>query len=385
MRNYKKIFIFFLTWRILLFIPLYFSAKFIPYRPHFEYTNLWYYTKPYWPVNSILIYPWANFDGVHYLSIAGRGYTDNGRFFPLYPLIVRLVTLLFHTKAFDAIQFFGGFLLSNLLLLASLFILYESVKADFSEKVALKTIVMLLLFPTSFFFGAIYTESLFLFLSLLAFYFIKKDNYRLTSIASFLLTLTRLVGIFIIPALLMMIISKKKVKTSLKSIVIPSLLICFSAIGLFIYSWYNKIKWGDWLYFLKAQGQLNNGRSTTTVVLFPQTLFRYFKIIFTVSVSYEWWIALLELLVFVTVFFLLYRAWKNKIDLAYIVFSLFCFFIPASSGTFSGLPRYVIILFPVFIALALVKNKYWQIAYIVISIIIGFVLLMFFSRGYYVA
>ena len=160
----------------------------------------------------------------------------------------------------------------------------------------------------------------------------------------------------------------------------------FIPLGFISYMVFCFQKWGDALYFVHAHGQLANSRSVDRIILFPQTIYRYYKILFTLPTSqYEWWIALLELSVFVFALTFLYVAWRKKVRLSYLIFSALAFFLPVSSGTFSGLPRYVLVLFPIFIALALSKSKLLKIGYILIGAVLQFVLLMFFSRGYFVS
>jgi hypothetical protein len=197
------------------------------------------------------------------------------------------------------------------------------------------------------------------------------------------LPVTRSVGIVILPALFVEWLLQQKEKN------VPSfsilLLLFIIPIGLIEYAIYNFLKWGNALYFIQAQTELGNSRSTG-IVLIPQTLFRYAKILLTVPITqYVWHIALLELAVFIFGAILLYFAYAKKIRLSYFVFSLLAFLIPTSTGTFTGLPRYVIVLFPLFAALALVKNKTVKIIYCVISIILSIALLMLFARGYYIS
>ena len=193
--------------------------------------------------------------------------------------------------------------------------------------------------------------------------------------------LTRLVGICIIPALIYEFITQDK-KNRLKksySFLLPVLVF----MG---YLWFNYLNWGNALHFLYSQGELNNGRSTASLVLFPQTMVRYVKIFVTVSPRiYEWWIALVEFVSFLFAGSMVYIAWKKNIRFSYILYSAFCILIPASSGTFSGLPRYVAILFPLYLAITLGKNTGMKLLYGVVSGILLFVLLMVFSRGYYVS
>ena len=150
--------------------------------------------------------------------------------------------------------------------------------------------------------------------------------------------------------------------------------------------WFNLQKWGNAFYFIQAQGNFENNRSVTTPILVPQTIFRYIKIILTVApVHFEWWVAILEILTFIFILVLLFVAWKKKLRLSYIIFAGLCFFIPISSGTFTGLPRYSLVLFPIFLALALVKSKMIKIVYSIISFILLFILFMLFSKGYYIS
>src|SRR5258706_5842641 len=91
---------------------------------------------------------------------------------------------------------------SNCIFLVSLFVFYKIIRFDYPKKVAYLSLVALLVFPTSFFFGSVYTESLFLFLSLLSFYFARKKWWILAGISGMLLSGTRIVGIAIFPVLL---------------------------------------------------------------------------------------------------------------------------------------------------------------------------------------
>ncbi len=222
---------------------------------------------------------------------------------------------------------------------------------------------------------------LFLLLSLLSFYFARKKHWILASICGMLLGATRIVGMSIFPVLLYEFF--RQTRTIIHVRVLPLL---FIPAGIVTYMFFNLSNWGDALHFLHVHGTLGNSRSTDTIVLFPQTIFRYFKILTTVSTSqYEWWIALLEIVTFFVVSLLLYVAWKKHVHFSYIIFAIFCFLIPISSGTFTGFPRYAAVLFPIFIALALLKKREIKILYITFSIMLLFILLLLFSRGYFVA
>ena len=375
----RKILSAFILWRTLLFVPLVSSYFFIPIRKGFEYTTLAHYLNIHSILNNFLLYPWANFDGVYYLTIAHAGYTvDNSGFFPLYPILVNIFSL--NSSVFSTPQFFVGLILSSVFLFLGLFYFYKLLNLDYKKNISFESLLFLLLFPTSFYFAAVYPESLFFFLTVSSFYFARKGEWLISGICALLLCATRIVGIAIFPALLFEFYIQNKTLFSKK--IIPVLL---SPIGLVSYFFYDYLNFGNFLQFAKAQESLHNNRAQN-LILFPQTIYRYFKIFSTLRVSeFEWWIALLELFSFIFACVVLYVAWKKKVRVSYILFSVFALFIPASTGTFTGMPRYILILFPMFIALALIKNKLIKIAYVVISIILLIILFMLFSKGYYIS
>ena len=379
----KKIIFLFLSWRIFLFIPLFIAQALIPYRHGYPYTSPLYFlddTKSI--VSHFLLSPWLNFDGVYYLLIAANGYTVNAGFFPLFPISIHLTSTIFgEVMAFDFAQYAIALILVSLYFLLSLITMFKLVKIDYKEKIAIWSIIFMLLFPTSFFFASIYSESLFLLLALSSFYFARKKRWILASLCGGLLTATRLVGVAIIPVLLYEFLKQEKSLFKIKAL---PLFLTF--LGILSYMWFNLQKWGNAFYFIQAQGNFENNRSTTSLILIPQTIYRYIKILTGVSLrQFEWWVALLEISTFIFVVVMLFVAWKKKIRASYILFALICFLIPISSGTFTGLPRYSLVLFPIFITLALIGNRFSKISYSIISVVFLFILFMLFSKGYYIS
>ncbi len=355
-KNIKVMLLVFLIWRAVLFLPLFFT-QFIPARAGFTHVS-----------------SWANFDGIHYLNIATQGYTTDARFMPLYPLIINFFSF------FIPSPFIVGLILSNIFFFISLFALKKLLKFDYDAKRISLTIIFLLLFPTSFFFGAVYSESLFFLLTLLSFYFARKKQWLLAGVFGALASATRVVGIILLPALLIEYIMKKQknMKDLFGIFLIP--------LGTVAYAIYNWLRWGNPLYFLQAQGELSNGRAVNSIILPPQLIYRYIKILFTVSpIQYDWWIALLEFGMFLFAVILVYIMWKQKIRLSYLIFAVLGMLIPMMSGTLTGFPRYILPLFPLFIAMSGIKNKVFQIIYVGISIILSFILLALFAQGYYIA
>jgi len=131
------------------------AAWMLPYKPSFPYSE-----SILAPLGPRLISAWANFDGVHYLTIISKGYFGTGSiqaFFPLYPYLVRLIS------SVGINPLIVGLVISTVSFWMAIVVLYKLVKLDYKEKVAMRSIVLLLFFPTAFFFTAFYTESWFFF------------------------------------------------------------------------------------------------------------------------------------------------------------------------------------------------------------------------------
>lgn len=348
------------------------------YRSGQEFTNILKTTTPESFVTSPLIYPWANFDGVHYIEIAKFGYTTEAGFFPLYPILIKILSL------FIGNYFIAAILISNTSFVVGLIFFHKLIKLDYPNKIANQAIIFLLIFPTSFFFAAAYSESLFLALLMSCLYFTRKRMWFLASILGLLLSSTRIVGILILPVLFWEFYTLEK--TNFKNISLKLISLFLVPLGLLSYMIFNYIHWGNFMYFIKAQGMFSNNRSVDQVILFPQTLFRYSKIIATVPYQqYEWWIALVELSLTFFVLTLLLFGFKQRMRISYLIFSILVLLLPISSGTLSGMPRYVLMTFPIYITIALFKNKYLKITYFILCLFLLTILWTLFTKGYYVA
>jgi hypothetical protein len=139
-------------------------------------------------------------DAVWYLRLADDGWSGDdasAAFFPLYPLTVRAVAWVLPGDTLLA-----ALLVSNLAFLGALLALFALTADAFGVRVARRAIVVAAIFPTAFFFLAPYTESLFLFLSILAFRAARHDRWSRVAVWGALAALTRSVGLLLIPALL---------------------------------------------------------------------------------------------------------------------------------------------------------------------------------------
>jgi hypothetical protein len=138
--------------------------------------------------------PWTTFDSIYYIVIAGQGYRAGDvttAFFPLYPWLLNL------GGSDETGMAAAGVLISNLSFLTALYLLYRLTEMDFGPRVSKKTVWLLAFFPTTAFFSAVYTESVFLLLVLASFYAARHDRWGLAGLCGLLASLARNPGVLI--------------------------------------------------------------------------------------------------------------------------------------------------------------------------------------------
>ncbi len=363
------------VWRVVLVILTFIGSKFLPLREGSLGGGTALYLK------NPLLWSWANFDGVYYLTIAERGYSQfQHAFFPLYPYLIRSVADLIGN------YLLSGLLISHFSLIIALYLFYKLVRLDYSEGIARRCLVYLLIFPTAFYFGSLYTESLFLALILGSFYAARKKHWWIAGILGAFASATRFVGIFLFPALLVeWYLQKGERKKKITEEIIECLPLFFIAVGLLFYMGYLKETVGDPLYFIHIQPLFGAQQTGSKLILIYQVFWRYFKMLLTVEkLTPTYFVVILETLTAVAFLFLTIFAYLRR-WFAYVTFMALAFIAPTLTGTFSSLPRYVLVLFPGFILLAIWAEKYKsvRILYPLIAIPLLIVSLFFFTRGFW--
>lgn len=137
--------------------------------------------------------PAARWDSVWYLHIAASGYFSRSAtaFFPLYPLMIHLGTVLFGSGIL------AGTLISLVSMTVGLYLLHRLVGLDLSDAQARATVLLVAFFPVSFFLSAVYTEALFLMLSVGAIYAARLDRWAWAGVLGALAAATHSNGVLV--------------------------------------------------------------------------------------------------------------------------------------------------------------------------------------------
>jgi hypothetical protein len=140
---------------------------------------------------------WARWDSDFFLRIAQDGYDDaSAAFHPLYPALVAVLGRVF----------FGHYVLAGLVIslaaaLGCFVLLHSLAQERLGEEGALRALLYLAVFPMALFLQAVYSESLFLLLVLTAFACAERRRFAVAGVAAGLAILTRAAGLALLPSL----------------------------------------------------------------------------------------------------------------------------------------------------------------------------------------
>jgi hypothetical protein len=156
-------------------------------------------TTPFGALGDALLAPFARWDTVWFVSIAQDGYGGGAReaFFPLYPLGLAVV------GAGGQIVIAGA-ILSTALAAAALTVLHRLVALDYGPAVARGAVLATAFMPMSFFLSAVYSESLFLALSIGAVYAARTERWAWAGVLGGLAAATRSAGVVLLVPLVLL-------------------------------------------------------------------------------------------------------------------------------------------------------------------------------------
>lgn len=318
---------------------------------------------------------WAQWDGGHYMEIVKNGYEDvaNVAFMPLFPAIARYTGVLFG-------PLFSGLLVANVAFLFFLYAIKKYVEQSFPKEVAKYTVITYLFFPTSIYAIAFYSEGLYLLLSCLALLFFLKQKMVFLTIFACLAAATRFVGFALVAAMAVSFLKTYFDNRSFIDIKRVVILLLGASVTLFLLGYFLLFPYGrSFGAIVSVQSlwgrEVTDPASTILSYVFPILFFEqrpimdYFDLFFTV-------VPLLLLTIQV-----------KKLGMALWIYSMLAILIPASTGTLSGMPRYLLASFGFFVLLAqfLAQRPRVRIAYFIASLCLQLFFLVRFFNGFWVS
>jgi Mannosyltransferase (PIG-V) len=282
-------------------------------------------------------------DAKRFVEIAEFGYqgsAESAAYFPGYPIAIRIVAFV---PGIDDVG--AALLISNIAFLGAMVVLYALTTRESSEPIARRTVLFLACFPTSFFFLAPFSESLFLLTSLLAFWWARSDRWLLAGLAGFAAALVRNVGVLLVPGLLIEALDEPR--SGRRTAIVGALLPLAGPIALGLY--WQKIA-GDFLAPFHAQDAWHKAFEFPILTL-GHAISLGLQGIASARGIY-WTIDLVVTAAIVVPIALRWRVIPPPY-LAYVVASLLVIFsYPLPARPLVSAPRYALVLFPAYWAMA---------------------------------
>ena len=287
---------------------------------------------------------WGQWDSSWYLSIAEDGYRavplqgpfPNYAFFPLYPFLARWVGWLVGGP------YVGGLVVSNVAFLVAGVFLYRLVAIDDDAGTARRAVKYLLAAPAGFLFSAMLSESVYLALAVMCFYFARTKRWWAVGVLGFLLALSRAPGVLAVIPLLWVYLEQHRF--SLRRVRPDVLWLALLPAGICVFMGVNEVLTGDALAFTRIQVTAWGHRLQDPL----SSLWR------NVSGDNPFWRFNAWYMIVVLAFTL--ALWK-RFGAAYLLFVLVSVLPPMSYGVWYSMVRYTVVIFPLYVVAARVTDS----------------------------
>lgn len=299
---------------------------------------------------------WKRWDSAHYINIAQNGYAgaiENGEhiflvFYPLYPWLMRGLSLLFRDFRLC------GILISTACYAVGCVFFYRLTELETDAETAENALLLLSVFPFSFFFGAIATESLFFAIGAALLYCIRTHRWKSVAALGFLACLTKVQGLLFAFAVLtellyhehgFLLIRNREWRAFAKRVILPGCMAASMLSGFLFYLLINYHVEGDPFRFLYYQkNHWFNGLCpmwTTVSYLVRNAVVKWYT-----SSGMSLWVP--EILLFAGYVAALVYGVRRKLRPMYMVYLAAFFLLTYSSTWLLSAGRYTLSALPVF-------------------------------------
>lgn len=321
----------------------------------------------------------ARYDSGWYHGIASTGYTfvEGGRsnlaFFPLYPMLMGLGGRLLGGLQQD--YYFAGIVVSWTAFIVAMPLLYRLALLDLPRDAAIRATTFAAVFPSAYFFGAVYSESLFLLTLVGAVLALRTRHWGWALAAGAAMTATRVNGVMFVPALAL--IAWQSASPNSKDRAWALAAVTGSTLGIAAYSIFNYQLSGnpfEWYDAIERWGYYPGGNPVGGLYAIGHALVtRPMQFLVEERMApYD----TLNAAMATFALCLIPLVWK-RLGLAYALVIVLGLVLPLSSGQYEGLGRYCAVLFPIPIWLSNLRGEArltWLVACFVLFYTLGLVL-----------
>lgn len=319
---------------------------------------------------------WNRWDSLRHMRIAEIGYSGAGSDradifgFPLYPWLVRLFAVIFRD------YLVSSFIVSGVASIAAGLSLNKLVRLDYTDSIARNSVWFMLIFPTSYFLHINYNESLFLALIVGSILAARRDYWAAAAILGAFSCLTRFNGLVIIPVLLAEAFLQYRAARRWRW---QWLWIAVVPFGFGVYLLVNKYVTGDALTFLTV-GKENFQKSLS--VPWDGIKDVYYTM-WNPEPAHSQMIGVQEL-VFIILGAVCTVTSAFLLRLSYTVWMAGSWLLFTSTSFILGVPRYTLVMFPIFILFArLAERFFWRSVITLWSLLLMTLFISKFVQGHW--
>ncbi len=332
---------------------------------------------------------WQRWDAIWYGSIAEHGYQYAGEreatnvgFFPLFPLVNGLV----HQVTGLPVSISGA-ILSTLLTLFACIVLFKLTMGETDDPgTAQRAVAYLIAFPAAYYLAISYSEALYLLCVLGVFYFARQGKWWWSGAVAFLAGLARLHGALLIVPLGYEYLRQKQ--WNWRAILRPEIIAVFAApLGVLAFNLYLNWQFGQpagyFSPYFEIQTLFFKGIRAEAFPTFPgmtlaNTLFGFLNGVPSTESA-----AVMAATIFLLI--MTVEVWA-RLPRVYGVYLLTVLLFQLIGGDLISMPRFVVPMFPAFIALGQMGKRPWADRLILIpSLLLQGVLALMFTKGYWIA
>lgn len=306
----------------------------------------------------------ARWDTFFYNQIAIHGYRwkpaiftyQNVVFFPLYPLLMRWVGALIGGHPMIA-----GLLISLCAFAGGLSLLYRLAALETDEDCAWRAVLLIAVFPYALYFSVVYTESLFLCLTVGAFYAMRRGRPAWAALCGLGAGLTRPNGFWLaLPLAAIALWPRDRDVSGARRPAHPAgalLAACAPIAGLVLFSVYLHVRFGDALAWV--HGQTAWGMPLFGIWPAPDPI----PLPSDLEVRTVEWIVYAGNIAAFIIAAAAIRPVTRRLGVAYGAWIALNIFPPLSGHLFESMGRFVSVLFPVFLWLAVrvPRERFWRV------------------------
>ena len=327
---------------------------------------------------------WYRWDAIWYGSIARDGYqyagtreASNVAFFPLYPLTAGAAARLTGLPVEVA-----GPLLSTVFAFAACLLLHRLTYRETGEsETAERSVVYFLAFPAAYYLAIGYSEALYVVCVLAAFWWARAGRWAWCGAAAFLAGLTRLHGALLVVPLAYEYLRQRDFR--LRAIRADAAGVFGAPLGVLAFIGYLGLQFGQPLAYFEIQALFFKGIRAGAFPTFPTTTLANYTDGLLNGVPTTEGIAVVAATILLLILTL--EVWV-RLPRVYGLYMLTVALFSLTSGDLISMPRFVVPMFPGFIALGLMGRRPWvDRAILIASVLLLGVLAVMFTKGYWIA